>query len=145
VVVAIANSQALWTVGVARYVDIDGRLLHVWRPTLPTGPRHRWVLDPWGAPQPSTFWRREAFERFGPFRQDMHYVFDIEFGLRLVLAGELPTLVDRELAVRVEHEEAKSADRRNFDREEGVLVETFSGVLTPPERRRLALAHAGKR
>jgi glycosyltransferase involved in cell wall biosynthesis len=142
---ALSESSALWAVGAARYVDVEGRLLKVWQPTLPHKPRHLWILDPWGAPQPSTFWRREVFERFGPFRQDMHYVFDIEFGLRLVLAGELPTLTDRELAVRVEHQEAKSADRTNFDREEELLVETFKGTLTPPERGRLILAHALKR
>ena len=55
----------------------------------------------------------------------MHYVFDTEFGLRLVFAGELPATIDRELAVRVVHAEAKSWDRRPFDREERELVRLY--------------------
>jgi glycosyltransferase involved in cell wall biosynthesis len=142
---ALEVSSALWAVGAARFVDRSGRLLHHWRPEHPTKPRHLWILDPWGAPQPATFWRREVFERYGPFRQDLHYVFDIELGLRLVLAGELPALIDRELAVRVEHDEAKSADRTKFDREEALLVKSFRRALSPSERSRLAFGHALKR
>jgi glycosyltransferase involved in cell wall biosynthesis len=32
--------------------------------------------------QPSTLWRREAWERFGPFDEDAYYFFDFEFFLR---------------------------------------------------------------
>lgn len=141
----LAGTSALWVVGASRFVDGSGRFLQIWRPELPSPPRHLWILDPWGAPQPSTFWRREAFERYGPFRQDMHYVFDIELGLRLAFAGEFPVLVDRELAVRVVHEEAKSADRSEFNREEEFLVQMFRPALTPAERRQLAVRHALKR
>jgi hypothetical protein len=75
----------------------------------------------------------------------MHYIFDSEFGLRLAFAGELPTLIDRELAVRVVHEDAKSWDRSPFDREEELLVPLYGPLLMPSERRRLALQHALKR
>jgi GT2 family glycosyltransferase len=49
-------------------------------------------------------------------------VFDTEFGLRLALRGVLPTLIDRTLAVRYLHDEAKSADKTQFE-EEWVEVE----------------------
>jgi glycosyltransferase involved in cell wall biosynthesis len=32
--------------------------------------------------QPSTLWRREAWERFGPFDEDAYYFFDFEFFVR---------------------------------------------------------------
>ncbi|SDW04185.1 glycosyltransferase family 2 protein [Thiocapsa roseopersicina] len=33
--------------------------------------------------QPSTFWRREAWEAVGPLREDLHYAFDFEFFYRI--------------------------------------------------------------
>jgi len=98
------------------------------------------MLAPWGVPQASTFWRREAFDELGLFREDMHYVFDTEFELRLLYAGFEPAIVEEELAVRVLHDEAKSADRTRFDREQRRFFELFSPSLTRWERRRLALA-----
>jgi glycosyltransferase involved in cell wall biosynthesis len=144
-VAALSQSESLWAVGAARFVDAEGRMTEVWRPELPPKSRHWWILYPWGVPQAATFWRRETFERHGAFLRDMHYVFDTEFGLRLAFAGELPVLIDRELAVRVVHEDAKSWDRRPFDREEERLVELYRPQLTAPERRKLVLHHALKR
>jgi glycosyltransferase involved in cell wall biosynthesis len=143
-VTAITSSHAIWAVGAARFVDSEGRVTEVWRPEPPPRARHWWILYPWGVPQAATFWRREAFQRHGLFRQDMHYVFDTEFGLRLAFSGELPVLIDRELAVRVVHEDAKSWDRRPFDREEKQLVRLYGPRLTAPERGRLAFHHALK-
>ena len=133
-VAALERSDTLWVVGL-RFVDASDRLSHVWEPHLPRNGRHWWPLDPWGVPQAATFWRREAFERYGHFREDMHYVFDTEFGLRLAMAGELPALVDRELAVRVEHEDAKSWDLRPFEEEQKRFTDLHRSRLTRAERR----------
>jgi glycosyltransferase involved in cell wall biosynthesis len=136
----LERSDALWAVGSARFVDVDDRLSHVWEPRLPRRGRQWWLLDPWGVPQAATFWRREAFDRYGLFRQDMHYVFDTEFGLRLAIAGHLPAIVDRELAVRVEHEEAKSWDTGPFLEEQKRFASLYRGQLTPRERAALPVA-----
>jgi glycosyltransferase involved in cell wall biosynthesis len=130
----LERSGALWTCGVARFADPAGRVDHVWRPKLPRGQRFFWILDSWGVPQASTFWRRQAFERFGLFREDMHYAFDTEFGLRLALAGEMPALIDRALAVRVEHEDAKSSDLAPFRVEMDRFAELHAPSLSAPER-----------
>jgi glycosyltransferase involved in cell wall biosynthesis len=134
--------DALWVAGAARFEDAEGAEIAVWRPEPPWGGRHWWVLSSWGVPQAATFWRRECFERYGLFREDMHYVFDTEYGLRLALAGHLPERIEDVLAVRVIHEEAKSADRSHFKREELVFAELFADRLTPAERRRLRAARA---
>jgi glycosyltransferase involved in cell wall biosynthesis len=139
---ALERSDALWVAGAARFVDADDRLIEVWKPAAPWGGRHWWLLAPWGVPQAATFWRRECFDRYGLFRDDMDYVFDTEFGLRLALAGHLPERVDRELAVRVVHEAAKSWDRSRFEREQERFVDLFWDRLSPSERRRLV---AGRR
>jgi glycosyltransferase involved in cell wall biosynthesis len=142
---AFSRSDARWAAGAALFVDDRDNVTEVWRAALPTTPRHRWVLDPVGWPQAASFWRRDLFEEFGLFREDMHYVFDTEFGLRLALAEVLPAIIDRELAVRVVHPEAKSWDRTPFELEEMKLLELYRGALTPTERLRMVLPAAGKR
>jgi glycosyltransferase involved in cell wall biosynthesis len=136
---ALIRSDALWAVGSARFVDKYDRPTAMWHPHLPKGGRHWWLLDPWGVPQAATFWRREAFDRFGLFREDMHYVFDTEFGLRLALAGHLPQLLDEDLAVRVEHDEAKSWDPRPFVAEQKRFIDLYRDSLTRRERTFLGL------
>jgi glycosyltransferase involved in cell wall biosynthesis len=129
-----AATDATWVSGACRFVDADDRLDHVWRPTLPQGRRFSWMQQPWAVPQPSTFWRRELFERHGLFREDFDYVFDTEFMLRLAYAGELPTLIDDELSVRVVHDEAKSWDLTPFRREQRRFTSMFAPQLQPHER-----------
>jgi glycosyltransferase involved in cell wall biosynthesis len=141
---ALERTSARWVVGACRYDGDAGRTVDVWRPTLPTIiPRWRWVHDPWGTPQPSSFWRRDLFEELGPFREDLHYVFDTEHGLRLIFAGYLPELIDRELAVRDLHEEAKSAaNEEAWAEERRRLVEMYAPRLAPRDRATLRL-HQG--
>jgi len=123
-----------WASGTCRYVYADGTLEAVWRPQLPGGPRGAWIRGSWGVPQPSSFWRRRLFDEFGPFREDLHYVFDTEFELRIAIAGCLPAIVDRELAVRWLHEEAKSADRSRFEKEFEVVARQLLETLPRHER-----------
>jgi glycosyltransferase involved in cell wall biosynthesis len=141
----LSESSACWLAGAARFVDETDNVTEVWRAELPSVPRHRWVLDPVGWPQAASFWRRGLFEEFGLFREDMHYVFDTEFGLRLAMAGVLPAIVDRELAVRVVHPAAKSWDRTPFELEELRLLQLYRGSLSPLERSRLLVPAAAKR
>lgn len=112
-----ADDSVHWVCGACRYVSSDGSSASIWRPHLPAGPRAAWIRMPWGVPQAASFWRRELFDEVGRFREDLHYVFDTEFELRAALDGRLPTLIDRELAVRFLHSEAKSADRSRFEGE----------------------------
>jgi glycosyltransferase involved in cell wall biosynthesis len=139
---ALAGSDRRWAVGACRYTGSEDR---VWVPELPKGGRHWWLLDPWGVPQAATFWRRDVFEEFGLFREDMHYVFDTEFGLRLAYAGELPVLIEPELAVRLVHEEAKSWTPERFREEERRFIELYGPRLTRGERLKLALARIAMR
>jgi glycosyltransferase involved in cell wall biosynthesis len=131
---ALETTRSHWVVGACRYVDTDDRLSTLWIPDLPRRGRHWWLLGPWGVPQAATFWRRELFQNHGTFREDMHYVFDTEYGLRLAFEGVLPGFVEAELATRVIHPDAKSWDRRPFEREQRRLVELYSDRLTPLEK-----------
>jgi len=132
-------SDAAWLVGASRFEDALGNVTEIWRPELPTYGRPSWILGPWGVPQPSSFWRRCVFEECGPFREDMHYAFDTEHGLRLVLNGYMPDVIDQVLAVRVLHEEAKSADRSRFQAETERFDAFFRAHLRPAERLSLSI------
>jgi glycosyltransferase involved in cell wall biosynthesis len=132
-----ADTAVQWVAGACRFVYPDGTVETIWRPELPRGTRPRWIVSLWSVPQAASFWRREVFERFGGFRDDMHYVFDTEFVLRVALGGVLPTVVDRELAVRYLHEDAKSARREEFEREAKRLYRLTLSRLSFAERLRL--------
>jgi glycosyltransferase involved in cell wall biosynthesis len=140
---ALEGSVHNWLAGGAFDIEEGNppRRLRVWRPKPPSycegrpGGRHWWALVPWHVPQPSSFWRRELFERFGPFRRDMHYAFDAEFMIRLAFAGELPLLLpDDFLAVRSVHPEQKTFDMSNSWPEIHRFKEIYAPQLTLRER-----------
>jgi glycosyltransferase involved in cell wall biosynthesis len=128
------RTGARWVVGACRFVNVDDSLRNVWRAELPRVGRHMWLVGPVGWPQPSSFWRRDLFDDFGLFREDMHYVFDTEYGLRLAFAAVRPHILEAELATRVIHPGAKSWDRRRFAREARRFVELYGNRLTPLEK-----------
>jgi glycosyltransferase involved in cell wall biosynthesis len=142
-VAALERSRRCWVAGGAFDVA-EGKppkRLRVWRPKPPTycegriRGRHWWMLVPWHVPQPSCFWRRELFERFGKFRLDMHYAFDAEFMLRLAFGDELPELLpDDFLAVRSVHPEQKTYEMTNSWPEIHRFVEIYSPLLTGREK-----------
>jgi glycosyltransferase involved in cell wall biosynthesis len=116
--------------------------LGVWQPKPPSaseGPlrgRHWWLLAPWHVPQPSAFWRRELFGRFGPFLEDRNG-FDAEFMMRLAIGGEQPELLrDDVLAVRFGHPGQKSRERSDMRASLRRFGEDLASNLTAAERRR---------
>jgi glycosyltransferase involved in cell wall biosynthesis len=142
---ALENSDAKWVSGAALNLDENDRPTDErggrWEPWLPTEiehwprGRHWWFLRHWSPPQPSTFWRRELFERYGGFRRDMHLAFDVEFMERLVLAGEMPLLLrDTALSARVMHAEAKSFDNAKWEPEYKLTRRLLRPQLTLRER-----------
>lgn len=88
--------------------------------------------------QPGCFWRRRLFEKVGFFREDLHYVLDTEFEVRLLLAGYLPALTDFTMATALVHPASKTGGGREpFDREAARFPEIFASCLSPREMRRV--------
>ena len=148
-VALLGDCDRQWVAGAALDVEEGDppKRLRVWRPKPPSycegriSGRHWWMLVPWHVPQPSSFWRRELFERFGPFRTDMHYAFDAEFMLRLAFEEELPELLpDVFLAVRSVHPDQKTYEMTNSWPEIHRFVDLYADRLTPRERRWLRIA-----
>jgi glycosyltransferase involved in cell wall biosynthesis len=130
-----ADPTVRWVAGATEYRHADGRLQNVWLPSPPRGLRGGWVRNSWYVPQASSFWRRDVFDEVGLLREDLEFVFDTEFGLRVALGGVRPLTFDRSLTVRYLHDEAKSAERSRFDREYATKVAPrLRGRLSPWER-----------
>jgi glycosyltransferase involved in cell wall biosynthesis len=110
----MADGRARWCAGRCRYEHSNGSLEQIYVPSPPTMPRLTMIRETWYVPQASSFWRRSVFEEVGNLRQDLHYVFDLEFGLRCALSGIEPLCITNELAVRYLHEDAKSASPDRF-------------------------------
>jgi len=123
-----------WATGATEYREADGTLETFLLPSLPTGSRPSWVRSTWYASQASSFWRRDVFDEFGLFREDLDFVFDTEFGLRLAIEGLRPLVFQRPIAVRYLHPEAKSADRLRFDSEYAKVAKELRRRLTWSER-----------
>jgi glycosyltransferase involved in cell wall biosynthesis len=152
---ALERSDASWVAGAAIQVDEHDRpretpLGPVWVPALPEenqfrprrsiAPRGRagLVAHPWCVAQPASFWRRELFERYGGFRRDMHFGFDVEFMTRLAIEGETPLLLPGDhLAACVLHDEAKSSDPSKWAPDWKLMRRLHKQRLTPGERRRV--------
>jgi glycosyltransferase involved in cell wall biosynthesis len=86
--------------------------------------------------QPSTLWRREAWERFGPLNEDGWYFFDFEFFLRF--PPERVRRIAEPLSTYRIHSEAKStgASAARLARDHARLAETFFASDRLPEAAR---------
>lgn len=72
--------------------------------------------------QPSTFWRRELWERIGPLDKTIHYVMDYDFWLRAYGVAP-PLILDQTLSSFRIHKSSKGGSEyiRQFDEEVQVL------------------------
>ena len=88
--------------------------------------------------QPSTLWRREAWERFGPLNEDGWYFFDFEFFLRF--PPERVKRIPEPLSTYRIHSAAKStgAAGTRLARDHARLAETFFTGDALPEAARPA-------
>ena len=86
--------------------------------------------------QPSTLWRREAWERFGPLNEDGWYFFDFEFFLRF--PPERVKRIPEPLSTYRIHSEAKStgAAGTRLAHDHARLAETFFAGYALPEAAR---------
>jgi glycosyltransferase involved in cell wall biosynthesis len=134
-----------WVAGRCRYEHTDGTLSELVVPTRPQMPRRTMIAETWYVPQASSFWRRDVFAEVGQLREDLQYVFDLEFGLRCALAGILPTVVEADISVRYLHDEAKSATPENFARETEAMVEELERLYAGPYDRLADFAFRARR
>lgn len=123
-----------WLAGICRYRRLDGAE-YSWLPAPPPEDRVTLICGPWGVPQPANFWRRELFSKYGPFREELDYVMDTEFQVRLALAGEMPLIVHTELAYSVLHSDCKTIKAEHMQlREQSLFLSLFGYCMTDEEK-----------
>jgi glycosyltransferase involved in cell wall biosynthesis len=76
--------------------------------------RYEEIIDPWDVwwrglyfVQPEVFWTRRIMDRIGLMREDLHYVLDYDYWLRILRAGGAVGFVDYELAAFRHHPNQK--------------------------------------
>lgn len=80
------NPDAVWCTGQCQLINAEGlprKVLQVDAGVPLSGWLTHLAHNRAAILQPSTFWRRSAWEAIGPLREDLHYAFDFEFFYRL--------------------------------------------------------------
>jgi GT2 family glycosyltransferase len=115
-------------------------------PELPGRSFTRWLLS-CPISQPGVFWSARLYRECGAFREDLQYVMDYEYWLRLRFgAGLEPVRVRRPFAGYRLHGTSKSvAFQEAMGREMAAVAATYERRLTRLQRLRLRLARRHRR
>ena len=99
-------------------------------PELPGNSFAKWFLS-CPIPQAGSFWSAELHHEMGPFREDLNYIIDYEFWLRLRFIKRIrPHLIDRPIAVYRLHSQSKTvALHSEFTREGYPILEQYQRRL----------------
>ncbi len=118
-----------------------------WRfPELPGRSFARWFLgSPFG--QPGCFWSARLHRDAGGFREDLHYVMDYEFWLRLRFAKNVtPVRVPTTMAIYRLHDVSKSmAQQEGMAREVKAVVSEYESRLSTREKLWLRIVRRHRR
>lgn len=92
-------------------------------------------------PQPSSFWRRSATRETGLLDENLHYIMDHEYYIRLALKGYSPICVKTCMAIYRDNAESKTSRGRDlFWREEISIIDRYI-TLAPPHDRHMIINH----
>lgn len=69
---------------------------------------------------PTTFWRKTVYDKVGPIDEELHYTMDVDYWARLTMAGYLQVRVDHYCWGFRMHNESKTAEFGNHEREQSV-------------------------
>ena len=104
-------------------------------PELPGKSFTKWFLS-CPIPQPGCFWSAELHQEMGRFREDLNYIIDYEFWLRLRFIKKIkPFFIDQPIAVYRLHSQSKTVARTSeFIREGNPIREQYKRHLTLLQR-----------
>jgi glycosyltransferase involved in cell wall biosynthesis len=110
-------------------------------PELPGNSFTKWFLS-CPIPQPGSFWSAELHQEMGRFREDLNYIIDYEFWLRLRFVKNIkPFVIDQPIAVYRLHSQSKTVARTSeFTREGNPIREQYKRHLTFVQRMWLVVA-----
>jgi glycosyltransferase involved in cell wall biosynthesis len=115
VAAAFRDPNATWVTGRGAYVDVVGDRVDEMIPVID------WNIDAVleslisspvvMAVQVSNFMRSSIIDEFGYFDETLHYCMDVEYGLRPLLAGVRPLVIDEVLANARLHSQSKTVNQ----------------------------------
>lgn len=122
-----------WIAGLVRYWTLSGEVFPF--PEAPGRGLPKWLIT-CPISQPGAFWSAELHRRVGPFREDLDYIMDYEFWLRMRVTERVrPHRLRRYIARYRLHDASKTVGHREgFVREARRMIEAFEVQLTPAER-----------
>ncbi len=125
-----------WLVGLVDILELDGSH-SIQAPQAIDSPSDWFITNP--IPQQASFWSGRYNKELGPFREDLHYVFDYEFWMRLHFTGGIkPLLLPQCLAsYRMQPESKTVAQTTAFDPEFRKVRKQYAGIFSSAERRRV--------
>ncbi|MCR9260193.1 MAG: glycosyltransferase [Pseudomonadaceae bacterium] len=93
--------------GDALFIDENDKIIEAY----PTGDLTSEVLrDRCVISQPSTFFTKKAYERYGPFRDDLHFCMDYEYWTRLLVNGASVLRLRETVSCTRIHDETKTSN-----------------------------------
>ena len=120
--------EVAFTYGKCEFIDDKGSPMYSWpyheELDLKTVITHNFL------PQPSCFWRMDVYRTVGPLNATLHYAFDYEYWLRILLAGYKTTSVPVVFSLYRLHDESKTCTAQAKFEEE--MVQIHDALL--PER-----------
>jgi glycosyltransferase involved in cell wall biosynthesis len=98
--------SADWLIGASNVIDADGASLHIWMPPVTT----YMTLSIVGCRfnQPSSFWRKRAYDQVGGFNRSLRFAFDYDLFLRLARHSS-PLRTRKILAAFRNHQASKTS------------------------------------
>jgi glycosyltransferase involved in cell wall biosynthesis len=128
-----------WLSGGCFYEDLVRMETKEISPIPPTEDKVR--LLAWRCPQRSSFWAKACWKEVGGLSEDLHFVFDTEFFLRLVFSGYKPKVLPEVFAVGRLHENCKTiAHPEAWGHEVLKMYNRLADFLDPNDRRRVRRA-----
>ena len=98
----------------------------------PNCPIAEW-LSSYTLPQPGIYWSADLHKNAGQFREDLHYVFDAEYWIRMRLKFNIePTFINKILAAFRMHEASKTVSQdAKFELEHQKVRREYRRILAP--------------
>jgi glycosyltransferase involved in cell wall biosynthesis len=128
-----------WLTGVCIYENLVTQETKRLIPSQP--PDDRLLLFSWRCPQRSSFWTRACWEEVGGVSEDLHFVFDTEFFLRLVFSGYNPQILSEVITVGRLHDNCKTLSHPEaWGPEVLKMYDRLANFLEPNDRRRVQRA-----
>jgi glycosyltransferase involved in cell wall biosynthesis len=136
-----ADTHASWVCGPCLALDEETHSTSVMPVEVPADPA-TWLLRPSGQsyffPQQGVFLRKSLVEEIGLFREDLHYSFDYEYFLRILLAGHRPIELETSLAVFRLHGASKTTlNGPGFTGDDLAIADCYFDRVSPRHQKRV--------